>query len=98
MTDQPKRFDLGPPKQATPKPPKKPKGREASPDQEVSPPLAPLPPPAKPAPDPPRGLVCAVCGCQDFWVVYTRAWNKGRIMRRRECRHCQTRKTTFESA
>jgi len=45
-----------------------------------------------------RGLVCRACGCQHFRVVYTRpTWN-GRIMRRRECRHCGKRMTTWERA
>jgi len=43
-----------------------------------------------------KGLVCRHCGCQHFRVVYTRpAWG-GRIMRRRECRHCGRRMTTWE--
>ncbi len=45
-----------------------------------------------------KGLVCRHCGCRHFRVVYTRpAWG-GRIMRRRECRHCGRRTTTFEAA
>lgn len=43
-----------------------------------------------------RGLVCPACGCQHFRVVYTRcAWG-GRIVRRRECRHCGKRIMTSE--
>ena len=43
-----------------------------------------------------RGLVCRHCGCKHFRVIYTRpAWG-GRIMRRRECRHCGKRMTTLE--
>jgi DNA-directed RNA polymerase subunit RPC12/RpoP len=43
-----------------------------------------------------RGLVCRHCGCRHFRVIYTRpAWG-GRIMRRRECRHCGRRVTTWE--
>lgn len=43
-----------------------------------------------------RGIVCPKCGCQHFWVVYTRASWGGRIVRRRECRHCGRRVTTIE--
>lgn len=43
-----------------------------------------------------RGLVCRHCGCRHFRVVYVRPQSGGRIMRRRECRHCQARLTTVE--
>ena len=42
------------------------------------------------------GLICGRCGCREFRVVYTRAAPKGRIRRRRECRHCGMRLTTIE--
>jgi hypothetical protein len=43
-----------------------------------------------------RGLVCRQCGCKHFRVIYTRpAWG-GRLVRRRECRHCGRRMTTWE--
>jgi hypothetical protein len=43
-----------------------------------------------------RGLVCRQCGCKHFRVIYTRpAWG-GRLVRRRECRHCGKRFTTWE--
>lgn len=42
-----------------------------------------------------RGLGC-VCGCRDLRVVYTRPTWGNRIMRRRECRHCGRRMTTWE--
>jgi len=43
-----------------------------------------------------KGLVCRHCGCRHFRVIYTRrAWG-GRIMRRRECRYCGRRMTTYE--
>ena len=43
-----------------------------------------------------RGLVCRHCGCKHFRVIYTRpAWG-GRLVRRRECRHCGRRMTTWE--
>jgi transcriptional regulator NrdR family protein len=44
------------------------------------------------------GLVCRVCGCRHFYVLYTRARRGGRIMRRRECRNCGKRVTTWERA
>jgi len=43
-----------------------------------------------------RGLECRYCGCEHFRVVYTRPTWGGRIMRRRECRHCGKRMTTWE--
>ena len=43
-----------------------------------------------------RGLVCPKCGCSHFYVVYTRPTWGGRIMRRRQCRHCGKRITTWE--
>jgi hypothetical protein len=45
-----------------------------------------------------RGLECPRCGCQHFHVLYTRAAIGGRILRRRECRHCGRRVTTYEAA
>jgi len=46
--------------------------------------------------DAPRGLVCRACGCRHFRVLYTRrAWG-GRLLRRRTCRHCGRRITTYE--
>ena len=43
-----------------------------------------------------KGLECHACGCRHFLVVYTRPTRDGRIMRRRECRHCGKRMTTWE--
>jgi hypothetical protein len=43
-----------------------------------------------------RGLECRRCGCRHFEVVYTRPCPGGRILRRRECRHCGKRITTWE--
>lgn len=43
-----------------------------------------------------RGLECPKCGCGHFHVVYTRRGTGGRIIRRRECRHCGRRITTAE--
>jgi len=45
-----------------------------------------------------RGLKCRECDGQDLRVVYTRrAWG-GKLVRRRECRHCGRRITTWERA
>jgi transcriptional regulator NrdR family protein len=45
-----------------------------------------------------RGLECRWCGCKHFRVIYTRpAWG-GRLVRRRECRNCGKRMTTWEKA
>jgi transcriptional regulator NrdR family protein len=42
------------------------------------------------------GLECRWCGCKHLRVIYTRpAWG-GRLVRRRECRHCGKRITTWE--
>jgi len=43
-----------------------------------------------------RGLECPRCGCRHFRVLYTRRAIGGRILRRRECRHCGRRMTTHE--
>ena len=45
-----------------------------------------------------RGLECRYCGCKHFRVIYTRPTWGGRIMRRRECRNCGKRMTTWERA
>ena len=45
-----------------------------------------------------RGLECRGCGSRFFRVVYTRSVAGCRIMRRRECRHCGRRITTWERA
>jgi transcriptional regulator NrdR family protein len=45
-----------------------------------------------------RGLECPRCGCKHFHVIYTRPTDHGRIRRRRECRHCGRRITTYESS
>ena len=57
----------------------------------------------KPAADnresaPKRGLECPGCGCTHFRVLYTRRALGGRLLRRRECRHCGRRVTTYETA
>lgn len=43
-----------------------------------------------------RGLECPKCGCKHLPVVYTRATILSRVMRRRECRNCGRRITTYE--
>ncbi len=43
-----------------------------------------------------RGLACAACGCRHFRVLYTRRALGGRLLRRRACRHCGRRVTTYE--
>jgi len=45
-----------------------------------------------------RGLECPKCGCRHFFVIYTRPVAGGRLMRRRECRHCARRITTYETS
>ena len=45
-----------------------------------------------------RGLICPKCGCAHSRVLYTRALRAGRLLRRRECRHCGRRITTFEQS
>lgn len=43
------------------------------------------------------GLVCRVCGCQHFRVVYVKHRPDGVVLRRRECRHCGKRTLTRET-
>ena len=43
----------------------------------------------------PPGLLCRKCGCGHFRMLETRK-ALGRIVRRRECRHCGGRLTTVE--
>jgi len=45
-----------------------------------------------------RGIECPSCGCQHFRVLSTRRSFGERILRRRECRHCGRRVTTYEAA
>lgn len=47
-------------------------------------------------PEEKRGLECPHCGCGHFRVLYTRSKPGGRLLRRRECRHCGKRITTYE--
>ena len=43
-----------------------------------------------------RGLMCGACGHPRLKVVYTRRAPGGRIVRRRECKRCGQRITTWE--
>jgi len=43
-----------------------------------------------------RGLECRYCGCRDFRVIYTCRGSGGKLIRRRECRHCGKRMTMWE--
>ena len=43
----------------------------------------------------PCGIVCSKCGCQHFFVVYTRPIPGG-IRRSRQCRNCGKRVITTE--
>lgn len=43
-----------------------------------------------------RGLRCRHCECGQFRVIYTRRRSGGKLVRRRECRHCGHRVTTSE--
>ncbi len=43
-----------------------------------------------------RGLSCLACGSDRLRVVYTRGRNGGVVQRRRECRACKQRATTWE--
>jgi len=47
---------------------------------------------------PKRGLECPKCGCAHFRVLYTRRALGGRLLRRRECRYCGRRITTYETS
>jgi DNA-directed RNA polymerase subunit RPC12/RpoP len=55
-------------------------------------------PPSEGDPSGQKGIVCPHCACRHFLVVYTRPGRGGRIVRRRECRHCGWRVTTEEKA
>jgi hypothetical protein len=43
-----------------------------------------------------KGIHCRKCGSDQFWVVYTRADRGAQLVRRRECRGCKARITTWE--
>jgi len=44
-----------------------------------------------------HGLICRKCGSQRFRVIYTRK-AIGKLVRRRACRQCGLRMTTWEKA
>ena len=44
-----------------------------------------------------RGIRCSKCGCFHFRLIYTRRVLLGRLIRRRECRHCGRRIMTAET-
>ena len=48
------------------------------------------------APEPDRGIACRKCGCLDSKVYYVRRSIGGKMLRRRECRHCGHLFTTYE--
>lgn len=43
-----------------------------------------------------RGIRCRDCGCRHFRVIYTRRAFGEKLIRRRECRNCGRRYTTWE--
>lgn len=43
-----------------------------------------------------RGLQCWKCSGNQFRVIYTRRARGGKLIRRRECRGCRARITTWE--
>ena len=45
-----------------------------------------------------RGIACPGSCCRHFRVLYTRGALGGRLLRRRECRHCGRRVTTYEQS
>jgi len=44
------------------------------------------------------GIPCKVCGCRHHMTIETRAAPKNQIRRRRQCRNCGLRFTTYEDA
>lgn len=67
--------------------------RQAVEPEDLEPEVELEPPPVD---EEPRGLECRRCGCGHFFVLYTRPSLGGRIVRRRQCRHCGRRMTTTE--
>jgi transcriptional regulator NrdR family protein len=51
----------------------------------------------KEPPQPPKGIECPHCGCRHFYTTHTEPLRDGRIRRRKACRHCGRRLTTFET-
>jgi hypothetical protein len=44
----------------------------------------------------PKGLACRVCGCRHLRCLETRQATGNRIFRRKVCRHCGAKLSTFE--
>lgn len=55
-------------------------------------------PTPKAEPELERGIVCRDCRGAHFFTLETRKLPGGRVMRRRECRGCGRRITTYERA
>ena len=64
---------------------------------EVRPKASPAPVRPVTTPAAPVGIQCRSCGCRHFEVVETSPAYGGRIRRRRECRNCGQRLTTYET-
>jgi hypothetical protein len=43
-----------------------------------------------------RGIACRVCGCRHHYTLETEPTTEGRVRRRRRCRNCGFRFTTYE--
>jgi DNA-directed RNA polymerase subunit RPC12/RpoP len=54
------------------------------------------PNPAAAAAPEPRGIACPVCGCKHFRVTNTELLARGRVRRRKRCRHCGRKIVTLE--
>lgn len=59
--------------------------------------------PRKPLPpavdaEEPKGIPCRRCGCCQHYTIETRKIPNGRLRRRRQCRYCGLRFTTYERA
>ena len=59
--------------------------------------------PPPPEPEPPgaeevKGIECLTCGCRHFETLEVRATVGGKLRRRRQCRYCGRRVTTYEAA
>jgi transcriptional regulator NrdR family protein len=43
-----------------------------------------------------KGFECEKCGSRNFKVIYTRSASESKLVRRRECKKCGRRFTTWE--
>lgn len=43
------------------------------------------------------GIECPACGCRHFYTTHTEPLRDGRIRRRKICRNCGRKMTTFET-